>query len=71
MGVRYTWYFDGYIATIIFFSGRKMYVRVPPSGVNKDNFVFISFYALTHLGKKKKGESWLDVAKEAHNPERV
>ena len=48
-----------------------MYVRVPPSGVNKDNFVFITFYALTHLGKKKKGESWLDVAKEAHNPERV
>jgi len=59
------------LATIIFFAGRKLYVRVPPSGVNKDNFVFISFYALTHLSKKKKGESWLDVAKEAHNPERV
>jgi POT family proton-dependent oligopeptide transporter len=59
------------LATIIFFSGRKMYVRVPPSGVNRDNFVFITFYALTHLGHKKAGESWLDVAKEAHNPERV
>ncbi len=59
------------LATIIFFSGRKMYVRVPPSGVNRDNFVFISFYALLNLGKKKKGESWLDVAKENHNPERV
>jgi len=59
------------LATIIFFSGRKMYVRVPPSGVNRDNFVFITFYALTHLGRKKPGESWLDVAKEAHNPERV
>jgi len=59
------------LATIIFFSGRKMYVRVPPSGVNKDNFVFISFYALTHLGKKKEGEHWLDVAKKNHNPERV
>ena len=59
------------LATIIFFAGRKLYVRVPPSGVNRDNFVFISFYALTHLSKKKKGESWLDVAKEAHNPERV
>jgi POT family proton-dependent oligopeptide transporter len=59
------------LATIIFFSGRKMYVRVPPSGVNRDNFVFISFYALTHTSKKKKGDHWLDVAKEAHNPERV
>jgi len=59
------------LATIIFFSGRKLYVRVPPSGVNRDNFVFITFYALTHLSHKKPGESWLDVAKEAHNPERV
>ena len=59
------------LATIIFFSGRKMYVKIPPSGINRDNFVFISFYALTHLGKKKEGQSWLDVAKEKHNPERV
>jgi len=59
------------VATIIFFSGRKMYVRVPPAGVNRDNFVFITFYALTHLSHKKPGDSWLDVAKEAHNPERV
>ena len=34
-------------------------------------FVFISVYALTHLSKKKPGDSWLDVAKENHNPERV
>jgi len=59
------------LATIIFFSGRKLYIRVPPSGVNRDNFVFITFYALTHISQKKAGESWLDVAKEAHNPERV
>jgi len=59
------------LATIIFFSGRKIYVRVPPSGINRDNFVFISFYALLNLSKKQKGQSWLDVAKEKHNPERV
>ena len=59
------------LATIIFFSGRKMYVRVPPSGINRDNFVFISIYALTNLGKRKEGESWLDVAKANHDPERV
>ncbi|GAB3926304.1 POT family MFS transporter [Mucilaginibacter myungsuensis] len=59
------------LATIIFFSGRKMYVRVPPSGINKNNFVFISLYALFNLGKKQKGQSWLDVAKGPYNPEKV
>jgi len=59
------------LATIIFFSGRKLYVRVPPKGINKDNFVFISLYALANMSKKKKGESLLDVAKEKYNPEKV
>jgi POT family proton-dependent oligopeptide transporter len=59
------------LATIIFFSGRKMYVRVPPTGVNKNNFVFISIFALFNISKKKKGESLLDVAKSNFNPEKV
>jgi POT family proton-dependent oligopeptide transporter len=59
------------LATIIFFLGRKKYVRVPPSGVNKNNFVFISIYALFNIHKKKKGQSLLDVAKGKFNPEKV
>ncbi len=59
------------LATIIFYSGRKMYVKVPPAGVNKNNFAFISAYALAHIGKKQKGQSWLDVAKEKFDPEKV
>ena len=59
------------LATIIFFSGRKMYVRVPPSGINKNNFVFISLYALFNIGKKQKGQSLLDVAKGTFDPEKV
>ncbi len=59
------------LATIIFFSGRKMYVRVKPSGVNKNNFVFISVYSLAHISKKQKGQSWLDVAKGPYDPEKV
>ena len=59
------------LATIIFFSGRKMYVKVPPAGINKDNFVNISLFALVNSGKKKKGESLLDVAKLKFNPEKV
>ena len=59
------------LATIIFFSGRKSYVRVPPSGINKNNFVFISLYALFNIGKKKKGQALLDVAKTNFDPEKV
>jgi POT family proton-dependent oligopeptide transporter len=59
------------LATIIFFSGRKLYVRVPPGGINKNNFVFISIYALFNIGKKKKGQSLLDVAKDKFNPAKV
>ena len=59
------------LATIIFFSGRKLYVKLPPTGVNKDNFVFISLYALFNIRKKQKGQSLLDVAKEKHSPEKV
>lgn len=59
------------LATIIFFAGRKRYVRVPPSGVNRNNFVFISLYALFNMGKKEKGRSVLDVAKKKYLPEKV
>ncbi len=59
------------LATIIFFSGRKMYVKVPPQGVNRNNLVFITWYALTHLSQKKPGQSMLDVAKGPYDPERV
>lgn len=59
------------LATLIFFSGRNKYVKVPPMGINRDNFVFITFYALTHLSKKQKDENWLDVAKSNFNPEKV
>ena len=53
------------IATLIFWLGRKKYVNKKPSGVNRTNFVFVSFYSLMNLSKKKKGEHWLDIAKGA------
>ncbi|MGZ3762843.1 MAG: POT-type proton-dependent oligopeptide transporter [Mucilaginibacter sp.] len=59
------------LATVIFFSGRKRYVKVPPQGVNRNNLVFITWYALTHLSERKPGQSMLDVAKGSFDPERV
>lgn len=59
------------LATIIFFSGRKMYKRVPPQGVNRNNLINVTFYSLMNSGKKKPGQSLLDVAKEKFDPEKV
>ncbi|RZK75051.1 MAG: MFS transporter, partial [Pedobacter sp.] len=59
------------LATIIFFAGRKHYVKVPPSGMNKNNFLFISLYALFNISKKEKGQHWLDVAKGKFDAQRV
>ncbi|MDB5157735.1 MAG: family transporter [Mucilaginibacter sp.] len=53
-------------------SDTNVYGNVPPpSGVNKNNFVFISVYALFNAGKKQKGQSLLDVAKGEYDPEKV
>jgi POT family proton-dependent oligopeptide transporter len=59
------------LATLIFFLGRKKYVKVPAAGVNKNNLVFITWYSLMNMGKKKPGEDLLDVAKGAYDAERV
>lgn len=59
------------LATIIFFLGRKTYVNVPPSGVNKNNFVFISIYALFNFRAKQKNQSLLDVAKRKFDHQKV
>lgn len=59
------------LATVIFFLGRKRYVRVPPQGINRNNLVFITWYSLTHLSKKKPGQSLLDIAKGEYDVERV
>jgi POT family proton-dependent oligopeptide transporter len=40
------------IATLVFILGSKYYIKLPPSGFKKENFIAISFYALL---KKKKG----------------
>jgi POT family proton-dependent oligopeptide transporter len=47
------------LATLIFFSGSKSYVKLPAKGINKDNFVSVSFYALMcKLSPKAPGTAW-------------
>jgi POT family proton-dependent oligopeptide transporter len=55
------------IATIIFFLGSKLYVKVPASGVKKDNFVFINFFVLSsYLSKKNTGKTAWQMADEKY-----
>jgi POT family proton-dependent oligopeptide transporter len=59
------------LATIIFFTGRKFYRRVPPKPMNKENFFSINFYALKKFRQKKAGTGILDIAKEKFSTEAV
>ncbi len=59
------------IATIVFWLGRKKYVKVPPSGVKKQNFVNISLYALTKIFSRKPGQKLWDAVAEKYSPESI
>lgn len=58
------------VATLLFFLGRKKYIHLPPSGVRKENFISISWYALSHYSQKGNG-SLLDVARQRFSAESV
>ncbi len=62
------------LATLIFFSGRKKYVKLPPKGINKDNFVSVSFYAMMckFNGKAKvAGKTAWECAEDKYSEEKV
>ncbi|MDN3580938.1 POT-type proton-dependent oligopeptide transporter [Mucilaginibacter flavus] len=47
------------LATAIFFSGSKSYVKLPAKGINKANFVSVSFYALMRkIRPLEPGTAW-------------
>jgi POT family proton-dependent oligopeptide transporter len=59
-------------ATYIFFSGRKLYVRLPPKGINKANFVSVSIYALINRFKKRAdGKKGWEAAIVKYGAEKV
>ncbi len=55
------------LATIIFWLGRKQYVKVPPSGIKRENFVMISFWAIVQLFKKKTDQPFWERLGAKHN----
>lgn len=60
------------LATIIFFSGRKNYVRLPAKGINKDNFVFVSLYTLKNkFSSRPAGKTAWECAEDKYGVKKV
>jgi POT family proton-dependent oligopeptide transporter len=60
------------LATFIFFSGRKKYVRLPAGGIKKDNFVTVNFYVLTtFITKKDKSKTAWEHAIDKYGLEKI
>jgi POT family proton-dependent oligopeptide transporter len=60
------------IATLIFWQGRKQYVNVPPmEKTGNVGFMAIFSYALMNIGKKKSGQTFLDIARARYSADEV
>ncbi len=59
------------LATFIFWIGRKKYVRVPPTGIKKQNFVTITFYALRKLFNRPPGQTVWQAVGEKYSKESI
>jgi POT family proton-dependent oligopeptide transporter len=59
------------VATIIFWLGRKKYVKVPAAGIKKENFVTISFYALKKLFSRKPGQKVWEAVGEKYSAKSI
>jgi POT family proton-dependent oligopeptide transporter len=58
-------------ALLVFWAGRKGYLRLPPTGPNPHGFVRVVKRALQRLGTGRAGEHWLDGALDRHPREAV
>ncbi|MBX9779505.1 MAG: MFS transporter [Chitinophagaceae bacterium] len=59
------------IATIVFWSGRKKYVKVASTGMKKENFVAISFLALKKLFSNREGKTIWESVGEKYSAESI
>ncbi|HEY0245959.1 MAG TPA: MFS transporter, partial [Mucilaginibacter sp.] len=60
------------LATFIFFSGRKRYIRLPARGIKKDNFVAVNLYVLAkYFGKKDTDKTAWQTAEIKYGVEKV
>jgi POT family proton-dependent oligopeptide transporter len=56
---------------LVFWAGRRHYVRAPPSGPNPDSFLRVVSHAIRRLGTGHHGQHWLELARDRHPEEAV
>ena len=60
------------LATIVFWLGRKHYVRVPPTRqTGTAGYLPVLFYAVTHQSERRPGQTFFDVARAKFKPVEV
>lgn len=59
------------LATLIFWLGRKKYVKAPPAGIKKENFFTISVYALIKLFSRKPGQKVWEAVGEKYSAKSI
>ncbi|MBC7902913.1 MAG: MFS transporter [Gemmatimonadaceae bacterium] len=60
-----------FIATVVFWLGRKKYVKVPPTGIKRQNFVTISAFAIQKAFSRKPGQKVWDAVAEKFTPQSI
>ncbi|GAA4313034.1 hypothetical protein GCM10023149_08620 [Mucilaginibacter gynuensis] len=60
------------LATIIFFSGSKRYIKVPAGGIKKDNFMSVNFFVLkAAFSKPDKSKTAWQIAEQRYGETKV
>jgi len=59
------------LATLIFYLGRKNYIKVPPTGIKKANFITVSFFALKTLITGNKSQTIWQHTETKYGSEKV
>jgi len=59
------------LATLVFFLGRKKYVRVKPAGFPKEHFLGVNFYVLQQAPQLLRGMGPKAIAAQRYRPETV
>ena len=59
------------IATLIFWMGRKKYIRVPPTGIKKENFMNISWYAIKKSFSSRNGLGVWEIVAKKYSPKSI
>ncbi|MEO6131588.1 MAG: MFS transporter, partial [Saprospiraceae bacterium] len=60
-----------FLSTVVLVLGNKKFVKVPPSGFKRENFLAINIFMVSKLWDREKGQSLAGLAKKKYSVESV